>query len=47
VIGAVVLREELRGRLVVGRDHVVVHDRDGGQTYLPLGYVAWVKPWRD
>jgi hypothetical protein len=47
VIGAVALREELRGRLVVGRDHVVVHDRDGGQTYLPLGCVAWVRPWRD
>jgi hypothetical protein len=47
VIGAVELREELRGRLVVGRDHVIIHDRDGGETYIPLGYVAWVRPWRE
>jgi hypothetical protein len=47
VIGAVVAPAELRGRIVVGRDHVTVHDHDGGETYLPLGYVAWVSPWRE
>lgn len=47
VVGAVVLPEELRGRLVVGHDHVVVHDRDGGQTYLPLGCIAWARPWSE
>jgi hypothetical protein len=47
VIGSDVLREELRGRVVVGRDHVIVNDRDGGETYLPLSCVAWARPWRD
>lgn len=44
VVGSALLREELRGRLVVGRDHLVIRDRDGGDTYLPLSCVAWVKP---
>ena len=26
---------------------VTVRDADGGETYLPIGHVAWVKPWRD
>jgi hypothetical protein len=47
IVGAVVIREELRGCLIVGRDHVVVRDRDGADTYLPLPCVAWVRPWRE
>jgi hypothetical protein len=47
VVGSVLPTAELRGRITVGRDHVVVRDRDGGETYLPLNCVAWVKPWRE
>ena len=47
VVGAPTVGAELRGCLVVGRDHVVVRDRDGGQTYVPLGCVAWVRPSRE
>jgi hypothetical protein len=47
VIGSVLLREDLRGRLTVGRDHLVVRDGDAGETYLPIGHVAWAKPWRE
>lgn len=39
--------EQLRGRIVVGRDHVVIRDRDDGETYVPLSCVAWVRPWRE
>lgn len=45
VIGAGSVQEELRGRVVVGRDHVTVHDHDNGQTYIPLRHVAWARPW--
>lgn len=47
IVGSDTLREEIRGRLVVGRDHVIVRDRDGADSYLPLNSVAWVKPWRE
>jgi hypothetical protein len=47
VVGSDTLREEIRGRLVVGRDHVIVRDRDGADSYLALSCVAWVKPWRE
>lgn len=47
VIGSILLREDLRGHLTVGRDHVGVRDGDGGETYLPIGHVAWAKPWRE
>jgi hypothetical protein len=47
IVGAALLSDELRGRLTVGRDHILVRDRDGNETYLPLGGVAWVRPWRD
>jgi hypothetical protein len=47
VIGSLLLREDLRGHVTIGRDHLVVRDGDGGETYLPIGYVAWVKPWRE
>ncbi len=47
IVGSVITRDELRGCLIVGRDHVVVHDRDGGDAYVPLPSIAWVKPWRE
>ena len=47
VIGSSLLRDGLRGRLTIGRDHVVVRDADGGDTYLPLDHVAWAHPWRE
>lgn len=47
IVGVAVVNDELRGRLTVGRDHVVVRDRDGNEAYVPLGGVAWVRPWRD
>ncbi len=47
VVGLTMIGGELRGCLVVGRDHLVVRDRDGGETYVPLGNVAWVRPWRE
>lgn len=47
VIGSMLLREDLRGHLTVGRDHLCVRDGDGGETYLPIGHVAWAKPWRE
>ena len=47
VVGVPSMEDELRGCLVVGRDHVVVRDRDGGAMYAPLGCVAWVRPSRE
>jgi hypothetical protein len=47
VIGSMLLREDLRGHLTVGRDHIVVRDGDSAETYLPIGHVAWAKPWRE
>ena len=47
IVGSDLLRDELRGQLTVGRDHVVVRDRDGGESYVPFDCVAWVKPWRE
>lgn len=47
VVGAPATGDELRGCLVVGRDHVAVRDHDGGETYVPLESVAWVRPWRE
>jgi hypothetical protein len=47
VVGVPIPEDELRGCLVVGRDHVVVRHRDGGEMYVPLGCVAWVRPWRE
>jgi hypothetical protein len=47
VVGAPTVGAELRGCLTVGRDHVVVRDRDGEHTYVPLGCVAWVRPAGD
>jgi hypothetical protein len=47
IVGSDLLQEELRGRLTVGRDHIVVRDRDGAESYLPLSCIAWVTPWRE
>lgn len=47
VVGVPATGDELRGRLVVGRDHVAVRDRYGGETYVPLDGIAWVRPWRE
>jgi hypothetical protein len=47
LLGIPAMGDELRGCLVVGRDHLVVRDRDGGETYVPLGSVVWVRPWRE
>jgi hypothetical protein len=47
VIGSLLVRDGLRGRLTIGRDHVVVRDADGSDTYVPLGHVAWAHPWRE
>jgi hypothetical protein len=47
VLGSVLLREELRGTLTVGRDQVRVCDPGGAETYLPLAWVGWVMRRRD
>jgi hypothetical protein len=47
VVGSAIVHAELRGRIVVSRDHVVVRDDNGGEAYLPLEHVAWVHPWRE
>jgi hypothetical protein len=47
VVGVPATGDELHGRLIVGRDHVSVCDRDGGDTYVPLDSIAWVRPWRE
>jgi hypothetical protein len=47
IVGSTVSTDEIRGRIIVGHDHIVVRDRDGNEAYLPLGCVAWVRPWRD
>lgn len=48
VVGSNAFRgEQLRGHLVVGRDHVVIRGRDGNEAYIPLASVSWVKPWRE
>jgi hypothetical protein len=47
VVGSDLLHEELRGRIVVGRDHVVVRDQNGVESYLPLSCVSWTMPWRE
>ncbi len=34
----------VRGRLTVGRDHVIVQDREGGEAVITLAALAWVRP---
>jgi hypothetical protein len=47
VIGSTLLGEELCGTLTVGRDQVRVCDRDGGETYLPIAWLAWAMRRRE
>jgi hypothetical protein len=47
LVGSALLRDDLRGRLTVGRDHVVVRGRSGDETYLPLAWIAWVRAVAD
>jgi hypothetical protein len=47
LIGSSLLRDDLRGRLTIGRDHVVVRGRDRDETYLPLAWIAWVRAVAD
>ncbi len=47
LIGSALLREDLRGALTVGRDQVRICDRDGGETYLPLAWISWVRMVRE
>ncbi|MGI8797026.1 MAG: hypothetical protein ACR2IR_10685 [Acidimicrobiia bacterium] len=47
VVGSLLLDDELRGTVTVGRDQLRVCDRDGGEVYLPLAWVSWVMPWRE
>jgi hypothetical protein len=46
-VGSTLLDEPIDGTLVVGQDHVCLVGRGGGETYLPLGTVAYVMPRRD
>jgi hypothetical protein len=41
-LGSALFHADLVGRLTVGRDHVHVRDRDGGETYVPLPWISWV-----
>jgi hypothetical protein len=41
VIGSLLLADEVRGHVGVGRDHVTVRG-DGPDTIVPLTWVAWV-----
>lgn len=43
-VGVTAEREPLRGRLVVGADHVGVEGSDGECTWVALAGVAWVAP---
>src|SRR2546429_9219188 len=45
VIGSPYLREALRGRLTIGRDHVAVHDAAGSDTDLLLDHGASASAW--
>jgi hypothetical protein len=42
-VGVRATTDVVRGKLVVGRDHVIVHDRDGIETVVGLAAVAWVR----
>jgi hypothetical protein len=46
LVGTAVSGEELRGKIVVGRDHVVVREVSANETYVSLGDVIWIHPWR-
>ncbi len=42
LIGAALLRDTLRGELVVGRDQLMIRGAEGEETYLPLAWISWV-----
>jgi hypothetical protein len=46
-LGCVLLSEPIDGKLVVGKDHVCVVRRGGGETFIPLSSVSYVMPRRD
>jgi hypothetical protein len=46
-LGCVLIEEPLDGRLVVGKDHVCLVGRGGGETYFPFAAVSYVMPRRD
>jgi hypothetical protein len=41
------LQEDLRGTLTVGRDQLCVADVERRETYLPLAWVSWVTAERN
>ncbi|MEX1007208.1 MAG: hypothetical protein WD271_05120 [Acidimicrobiia bacterium] len=43
-LGAHGAGEIVRGRLQVGNDHLISHDREGSETLIALAAVAWVRP---
>jgi hypothetical protein len=46
ILGSGSGRDELRGRIVVGRDQVQVSGADG-DAYLPIGGIAWARAWSE
>jgi hypothetical protein len=46
-LGSLLLQEELRGALTVGRDQVCIAGVGRHETYLPLAWVSWVTAARD
>jgi hypothetical protein len=46
-VGSALLGDDLYGTVTVGRDQVRVCDRDGGETYLPIAWISWVRRRRD
>lgn len=46
-VGTTVGGEELRGQIVVGRDHILVREIDGTETYAPFDHIAWIHPRRE
>ena len=42
-VGADVAGEVVRGQLTVGRDHVIVHEKEQIDTVIALAAVAWVR----
>ena len=46
-LGSLLLQEELRGTLTIGRDQLCVTDTERRETYLPLAWVSWVTTERD
>jgi hypothetical protein len=46
-VGSVLLDEELRGALSIGRDQLSVIDADRRETYIPLAWISWVTSARE